>query len=557
MRCRFLKTVLFAVLGCTLAVAQTTTTVTAVIRDLSQVLVTSGKVTFALAPSRDTTISGYARFVANTVTCTINQAAVSTNQAVRAANSVTISGLTGHTFISGDVVTLSGMTDSSFNGTFTLTGVTATTVTYAQTAANATSGGGVVSALRGGAPNGTTAGACVITQNSALQPTGSYYVVKVWPANVATSTFTIYAIGSSLDLTQVVPTPTTSPAQNFVDVFSNQTIGGTKTWTGTQSFSGAISFSGSLQFLSPFTFSSGLTVGVSGTGCATSLQLQNTDVAPVNPNKYWRINQATGALELMNSACNSLLLSLDNAGNLTTLLALISPTQVVTPQVNAPAASALVLVGSTCTSSTVCTATLKGGTNSIGGGNSNGLDVIVQGGNSGGAGGVPGGAVQLNGGAGSAGAGPGSLTSNTSFTKYNNISTCGIVPTNFGCFDQLANTADITAQTLYAVPAAGAGRYRVSVYIIVTTVAGTSSTMPTTCVTWTDNDNNTAQNLNTTASSTGNVLTTFAQAIAIISAKASTNVQVKTGSQCTGGTTYASTPATTMQYAVHFKLEAL
>lgn len=54
------------------ASAQTTTTYTGVIKDLSQALVTSGQVTFTLAPSIDATIAGNARFVPSTITCSIN-----------------------------------------------------------------------------------------------------------------------------------------------------------------------------------------------------------------------------------------------------------------------------------------------------------------------------------------------------------------------------------------------------------------------------------------------------------------------------------------------------
>lgn len=160
---RALQIALFAVLGCTLALAQTTTTVTGTIRDLSQALVTSGKVTFALNPSRDATIAGYARFSPQTVTCTITNA-------------------------------------------------------------------GLVKALDG-------VSACTLTMNTSLMPTGTYYSVCIWPANVKTSCFTFYAVLSTYDLTTIVPTPTTSPAQNFVDVFSNQSIGGNKTWLGPQTFS--------------------------------------------------------------------------------------------------------------------------------------------------------------------------------------------------------------------------------------------------------------------------------------------------------------------------------
>lgn len=159
-----LKIALFAVIGCSLVLAQTTTTVTGTVKDLTQALVTSGKVTFALTPSRDTTIAGYARFSSQTVTCTIT-------------------------------------------------------------------GAGLIKALDG-------VSACTVTMNTALQPTGTYYAVCYWPANVKTACFTFYAVLSSYDWSTVVPTPTTSPAQNYVDIFSNQTIGGTKIFSGSVTFTG-------------------------------------------------------------------------------------------------------------------------------------------------------------------------------------------------------------------------------------------------------------------------------------------------------------------------------
>jgi hypothetical protein len=154
------------IIGLLLGVAQAqSTTITGTIKDLTGANVTSGKVTFTLQPSRDTTISGTARFSPLQVVCLING--------------------------SGQIVALDGVS------------------------------------------------ACTVTTNTSLQPTGSYYRVDVWPGNVKTSSFNFYAVNASYDWSTVVPTPTTSPADNFVDVFSNQTIGGNKTWTGTHSFQGA------------------------------------------------------------------------------------------------------------------------------------------------------------------------------------------------------------------------------------------------------------------------------------------------------------------------------
>lgn len=67
---RLLALLLFSMAG----YAQTTTTVTGTIKDLSGAVVTSGQVTFQLQPGLDTTISGNARFSPSIVTCGISGA---------------------------------------------------------------------------------------------------------------------------------------------------------------------------------------------------------------------------------------------------------------------------------------------------------------------------------------------------------------------------------------------------------------------------------------------------------------------------------------------------
>ena len=65
------------------------------------------------------------------------------SSAVRSSNVVTITTATPHGFPVGMSVLIAGVTDTSFNGTFTIASVpTTTTFTYAQTAANASSSGG-------------------------------------------------------------------------------------------------------------------------------------------------------------------------------------------------------------------------------------------------------------------------------------------------------------------------------------------------------------------------------------------------------------------------------
>jgi hypothetical protein len=65
---------------------------------------------------------------------------VGATSAVRATNVVTVT--VANSYAVGDRVVIAGMTDSSFNGTFTLTGASGANFTYAQTGANATTGSG-------------------------------------------------------------------------------------------------------------------------------------------------------------------------------------------------------------------------------------------------------------------------------------------------------------------------------------------------------------------------------------------------------------------------------
>jgi hypothetical protein len=151
---RLLVLLLFSIAG----YAQTTTTVTGTIKDLSGAVVTSGQVTFQLQPGLDTTISGSARFSPSIVTCGI-------------------------------------------------------------------SGAGAIKAL-------DLVSACTVTYNTALVPQNSYYKVCIQPAFVTGGAcFNWYALVSTFDLTTAVPTPGTAPAYTFVDLISNQTISGTKTFS--------------------------------------------------------------------------------------------------------------------------------------------------------------------------------------------------------------------------------------------------------------------------------------------------------------------------------------
>ncbi len=159
------------------------------------------------------------------------------------------------------------------------------------------------------------------------------------------------------------------------------------------------------------------------------------------------------------------------------------------------------------------------------------------------------------------------LSATGTVQTYNNIVTVSNgVPSEYAKVDSTTQAANIGQTLLYAVPASGAGLYRVSAYVVVTRQATTSSTMPKVQIDWTDSDSNTAVGpFDITLSSTAvnpaagansvgqNLLTTdtgTTAGTAIISARQSTNINYRT-------TGYASVGATTMQYAVHVKLEAL
>lgn len=115
--------------------------------------------------------------------------------------------------------------------------------------------------------------------------------------------------------------------------------------------------------------------------------------------------------------------------------------------------------------------------------------------------------------------------------------------------DLTAQAANIAATTAYTP--ASSGLVRIVAYIVVTQAATTSSTLPSVVITWTDRDNSTLQTFTLTAASpSGNTLTTYGQAVLVTSALAASNVQYATSS-------YASSGATPMQYAIHLKVEQL
>ncbi|SRR6266496_1318494 len=115
-------------------------------------------------------------------------------------------------------------------------------------------------------------------------------------------------------------------------------------------------------------------------------------------------------------------------------------------------------------------------------------------------------------------------------------------------FDATAQVADIASTDLITTPTAG--RYRVSAYIIVTTVDGASSTLPKITLAWDDADNGQPQTFDITATSAGNALTTLKFGDAFISVGASSPLQFSTSG-------YASGTPSTMQFAIHITVESL
>lgn len=141
------------------------------------------------------------------------------------------------------------------------------------------------------------------------------------------------------------------------------------------------------------------------------------------------------------------------------------------------------------------------------------------------------------------------VSTTSRITSYNGVQTVSNgIPVEVAMVDANNQSANIGTSTLYAVPTNGF--YRVSIYISVLT-AGTTSTMPSTTITYTDGNAGTnTHSTTTTATSTGNsVTTTFAQVSYILYAKAGTNITYAASG-------YAST-GSAMTFALRMRVEVL
>lgn len=111
-----------------------------------------------------------------------------------------------------------------------------------------------------------------------------------------------------------------------------------------------------------------------------------------------------------------------------------------------------------------------------------------------------------------------------------------------------AQSANINAPTLYAVPTSG--MYRVSAYVVLSRAATTSSVLPSCSVTYTEATTGVVAQDIVTLSANTNTLGLHVGGSVVISAQQAANIGYVTSS-------YASSGATSMQYAIHVKVEFL
>lgn len=135
-----------------------------------------------------------------TVTATASIQPIPTG-AVRSSNITTINTIGNHGFSSGQTVTIDGVDNSTFNGTYLITGVSPTSFTYNQTGANATSGGGTAAVSYG---IQLALGAVRVSGVTTITTTANHNLVAGQSVNVEgvedssfNGIFTITAVGSN------------------------------------------------------------------------------------------------------------------------------------------------------------------------------------------------------------------------------------------------------------------------------------------------------------------------------------------------------------------------
>lgn len=118
---------------------------------------------------------------------------------------------------------------------------------------------------------------------------------------------------------------------------------------------------------------------------------------------------------------------------------------------------------------------------------------------------------------------------------------------------KLTQSANVTAATLYTIPAGGVGWYRPTCYVVISRAASSTSTLPNCIISWTDNDTLVGEAVNLTVITTANVLGTngqIANNVAAFYAKPSTTIQYSSAN-------YASSGGTSLQYNLRIILEYL
>jgi hypothetical protein len=136
--------------------------------------------------------------------------------------------------------------------------------------------------------------------------------------------------------------------------------------------------------------------------------------------------------------------------------------------------------------------------------------------------------------------------------SYNGLTSLGnSVAQVVGLAQGSAFTANMgSVQLGVAVPASGHQFYRVNCYLVVTTAAGTSSTLPQCQVSWTDANTSVVETTTFSPTSSANTVGTFVQGTFFFNPKPGTTISVST-------TGYASNPGAAMIYVNGFDMEAL
>lgn len=146
---------------------------------------------------------------------------------------------------------------------------------------------------------------------------------------------------------------------------------------------------------------------------------------------------------------------------------------------------------------------------------------------------------------------PSTLAIPGTLSSYNGIATAGQgMPFQVAVANFLNQAAALGATTVYAVPAAQAGRYRVTMNTVETQAATTSSTLPNTTVSWTDSDTGVVASANIGSTSAGNIVGAISAGSVTVYAKASTNIQVQSQG-------WASSGATGMLFTARYEVEYL